>query len=134
MKTSSNKPQGLSSYEQKLLDAWEDVHKKGQLTLWILLALYESPKHMNQIKDFIKDKTVGTQTADDQSMYRALRRYDDTELVIFNTQKSDNGPDLKVYELTETGHKVLTNFVQRNITDIFYNPTVKPLIKKLIAP
>ncbi len=115
----------LSDYEQTLLEGWEDVYKKGQLTLWVLLALHEGPKHMSQIKEFIAISTNDTQTADDQSMYRALRRYDDAELVQYETVKSSNGPDLKIYSITQTGHKVLATFVKHNVTDVLMKPEIK---------
>ena len=47
-------------YEQRILSAWEDVVKKGQLTLWILLALKNEPKTMAEIKTFIENKTKNT--------------------------------------------------------------------------
>jgi PadR family transcriptional regulator PadR len=119
----------LSKYEQKLLDGWEEVFKKGQLTLWIMLALKDGPKHMADIKQFIHSATNGTLSADDKSMYRALRRYYDAELLDFTT-KSGNGPDLKIYSLTKIGHKVLSNFIKRNITTVFYEPAIKQLIEE----
>src|SRR4051812_46916709 len=97
----------LNDYEQKLLAGWEDVYKKGQLNLWILLALKEAPKHMADIKQAMADLTDGTVSADDKSMYRALRRYTEAELVGYTFRPSPNGPDLKVYELTDTGRNVL---------------------------
>ena len=70
----------LSKYEETLLEGWEDVHKRGQLTLWILLALKDGPKHMQKIKRFISDITSMSISADDKSMYRALRRFADAEI------------------------------------------------------
>ena len=64
----------LDKYEKELLAGWEEVYKKGHLTLWILLSLKHSPKHMTQIKRFLQAYTDGTLWADDKSIYRALRR------------------------------------------------------------
>jgi PadR family transcriptional regulator PadR len=119
----------LDNYEQKLLDGWEDVFKKGQLTLWIMLALKDGPKHMADIKYFIQHATNGTLSADDKSMYRALRRYYDAELLDFTT-KSGNGPDLKIYSLTKIGSRVLDSFVERNITKVFYKLNIRELIER----
>jgi PadR family transcriptional regulator PadR len=119
----------LDAYEQKLLDGWEDVFKKGQLTLWIMLALKDGPKHMADIKQFIHEATNDSLSADDKSMYRALRRYYEAELLSFINQPG-NGPDRKVYALTEIGHKVLRSFVTRNITEVFYKPHIKALIER----
>lgn len=115
----------LDSYEQKLLEGWEDVFKKGQLTLWIMLALKDGAKHMTEIKTFITKATKGTLSADDQSMYRALRRYHDAELIVFKQEPGKSGPDLKVYSLSSIGGKILNEFIDRNIL-----PIVKTLRKE----
>ena len=120
----------LDDYENKLLEGWEDVFKKGQLTLWIMLALKDGPKHMSEIKQFIYQATNGTLSADDQSMYRALRRYYDTELVDFKQEPGKGGPDLKIYSLSEVGAKVLDNFTKRNILDVFFKQDIKILIER----
>lgn len=120
----------LNSYEQKLLEGWEDVHKKGQLTVWTMLALKEGPKHMADIKDFILKTTHGVLSADDQSMYRALRRYNDAELITFISEPGEGGPDRKVYELTKIGKNVLSKFLKRNISDIYYQEAVVDLINQ----
>jgi PadR family transcriptional regulator, regulatory protein PadR len=119
----------LDSYEQKLLSAWEEVYKKGQLTLWILLALKDGPKHMQEIKTFIETVTNGTLTADDKSMYRALRRYADAELVNFTAEPGGSGPDRKIYALSASGKKVLGEFLDRNIKNVFFNKDIKELLK-----
>ncbi|HEX5447751.1 MAG TPA: hypothetical protein VFW90_00940, partial [Candidatus Saccharimonadales bacterium] len=68
-------------------------------------------------------------TADDQSMYRALRRYYDTELVDFRQEPGKGGPDLKIYSLSDVGAKVLDHFTKRNILDVFFKPQIKSLIE-----
>lgn len=118
------------SFEDKLLSGWESVHKKGQLTLWVLLSLKDGPKHMQQIKDYVEQKSNDTISADDQSLYRSLRRYTDAELTTFTTQPGRGGPELKVYELTPTGLAVLDEFIQRNIRDVFLTESAQ----KLFAP
>ncbi len=120
----------LNNYEQGLLSGWEDVFKKGQLTIWIMLSLKDGPKHMTEIKKFIEKATKGALTADDQSMYRALRRYNDAELIDFTNQPGDGGPERKIYQLTETGSKVLAAFVERNIINIFFSN--QTLIEKCV--
>lgn len=120
----------LDQYERKLLEAWEEVFKKGQLTLWIMLALKDGPKHMTQIKQFINKATNGTLSADDKSMYRALRRYFDTELVNFKQEPRKGGPDLKIYSLSSVGSKVLNAFTKRNLIDVFFKPINKSLLER----
>jgi len=116
-------------YVQKLLEGWEEVFKKGQLTLWIMLALKDGPKYMPDIKQFIQKATNGVLNADDQSMYRALRRYHDAELVSFR-QEPGNGPDRKTYALAPMGDKVLKKFLDRNIIDVFYKDANRALIER----
>ena len=118
----------LDKYEQTLLNGWEDTHKQSQLTLWIMLALKNGPKHMNDIKTFISNWTNQTLLADDKSMYRALRRFNEADLIDFTNQPSQKGPDLKIYSLTETGKNVLNKFVERNVSGIFYHRQVKELL------
>jgi DNA-binding PadR family transcriptional regulator len=120
----------LDDYERKLLEGWEEVFKRGQLTLWIMLALKDGPKHMAEIKQFISEATKGTLSADDKSLYRALRRYYDTELVDFSNEPGRGGPELKVYSLTEVGRNVLAEFTKRNITDVLFKPSIKSLIER----
>ncbi|HSW79327.1 MAG TPA: PadR family transcriptional regulator [Candidatus Saccharimonadales bacterium] len=119
----------LSKYEQALLDGWESIYKMGQLSLWVMLALKHGAKHMSQIKKFIGESTAGALTADDKSIYRALRKYDKAELIRFDTKANATGPDLKVYSLTETGERVLEQFLDRNVR-ILYKSKVRELIEK----
>lgn len=119
----------LTDYESKLLDAWEEAFKKGQLTLWIMLALRQGPKHMAEIKTFIHRQTDKVLSADDQSMYRALRRYADAEMIEFDTSPGEGGPDRKIYRLTATGDAVLNQFLQRNIIRPLYKPGVRRLVQ-----
>ncbi len=119
----------LNNFEQTLLDGWEDVYKKGQLTLWILLALKDGPKHMVSIKEFILDTTSSLVEADDKSMYRALRRYYDVGMVDYYMEPNSGGPDRKVYQLTQTGKRVLQTFVSRNILGLLMDPRVTALLK-----
>lgn len=108
----------LSDYEQEVLDGWEEIYKRGQLTLWILFALADGPKHMAEIKEYIQLQTADAVSADDQSMYRALRRYNETELITYTNHKIANGPDRKIYELTQMGSNVLDAFVERNVKSL----------------
>jgi DNA-binding PadR family transcriptional regulator len=115
----------FTKYEQVLLEGWEEIYKRGQLTLWILLALQDGPKHMVAIKEYIEQQTKSVVTADDQSMYRALRRYHQAELVASANEQVAHGPDRKVFKLTPTGQHVLTRFIERNITSLINQPAIK---------
>jgi PadR family transcriptional regulator PadR len=120
----------LDNYEQKLLNGWEDVYKKGQLTLWIMLALKDGPKYMAEIKQFIHFATNDTLSADDKSLYRALRRYYDAEMIDYTQEPGKSGPDRKVYKLTDVGERVLNTFLERNFATVFYKPEIMSLVKK----
>ncbi|HEV8224855.1 MAG TPA: PadR family transcriptional regulator [Rubrobacteraceae bacterium] len=120
-----------AGYIEKLLQGWEEVHKKGQLTFWILLALKDGPKHMAGIKSFIDEATNHAFTVDDQSMYRALRRYYETELADYEAAPG-HGPDRKVYRLSPIGEDVLRQFARRNIVDTLYKPAIKSLIERTV--
>jgi PadR family transcriptional regulator, regulatory protein PadR len=115
-------------YERVLLAGWEDVYRKSQLSLFMLLALKDGPKHTAEIKEFILKATNGLQTTDEQSMYRALRRYHKAGMVQYSEVSGKAGPSRKRYGLTDTGNEVLTEFLQRNIVDIYYKPKIQSLI------
>jgi DNA-binding PadR family transcriptional regulator len=120
----------MDTYEQKLLNSWEAVYKKGQLTFWILLSLKNSPKDMASIKSYIESNTNKTLTADNQSMYRALRRYFEANIVAFDTVPGKSGPEKKIYSLSPTGERLLSSFIKRNIEGVFYEDNVKKIIKE----
>ena len=71
-----------SKYKDELLITWEDTYKKGQLTLWIFLALKDGPKYVSEIRDFIKEFSEGTISCEEQSLYRALRKFKHLKMVV----------------------------------------------------
>ncbi len=115
-------------YRKKLLDAWEGTYKKGQLTLWLFLALRDRPRYVAELKDFIEQATRGSITVEEQSLYRSLRKYRDLEMVDFDLRDGDRGPERKYYRLTKLGDEILTDFVERNIA-LFYDDQLKQLIQ-----
>lgn len=123
--------QTLSDYEKRILAVWEEVYKKGQLTFWILLSLRKENQHMLSMKKFINEFTNNSLVADDKSMYRALRRLHQMELIQYEEERgSQTGPNRKSYSLTETGENILQTFINRNITGIFFKPEIKGLLQK----
>lgn len=112
-----------------LVDDWDDVYKKGQLGLWILLAVYEGRKYTAEITDFMESASHGHFTVKEQSLYRALRRFNDMGLVHVTEEQSPNsGPKRKYYELTELGKAVLGRFTAMNIM-----PLLQPKISTIIT-
>lgn len=111
-----------------LVEDWDDVYKKGQLTLWILLAISDGKKYAAQITGFMKNATGGTFEVKEQSLYRALRRFDTMGLVKATEKQSPNsGPKRKYYELTPQGEIVLGRFIKLHIAPLF-DPPVSTLL------
>ncbi len=113
----------------ELLSAWEETYKKGQLTLWIFLALKDGKKYVDEIKTFVEEQSKHTMTCESQSLYRNLRKYQHVGVVDYETGVGNKGPERKYYFLTKLGHKLLDNFINRNI-NLFFNKRIKNLIKK----
>lgn len=103
------------TYNEALLHAWEQTYHKGHLTFWVLVALKESPKSLEEIRSFIELYGQTVVSYDDQSIYRALRKYDEIEMIRFVLRDGDRGPQRKYYSLTKTGAFVLQQFIERNI-------------------
>lgn len=113
----------------ELLAAWEETYKKGQLTLWIFLALKQKEKYVDEIKQFVEQMTLNTLTCEEQSLYRTLRKYKDLNMVDFKTKPGEGGPERKYYFLTDLGLELLHKFTERNI-QLFYNQEIKNLMFK----
>ncbi len=112
-----------------LLSSWEETYKKGQLTLWIFLALKDGQKYVDEIKEFIESKSKNTINCEEQSLYRNLRKYQHIDVVTFENKKGNKGPDRKYYSLTKMGTELLENFIERNI-ELFFSTEIKNLLKK----
>ena len=115
------------SYENILLENWEEIHKRSQLNLWLLLSLKDGPKHMAQVQEFIQEYYPAMRV-DDKSIYRTLRRFAEADVISYTLQSSRNGPDRKIYGLTEIGDRVLREFLKRNLTTVFYENYIQQLI------
>jgi DNA-binding PadR family transcriptional regulator len=62
-------------------------------------------------------------SADEKSLYRALRRFEAMGVVESSWQPSEVGPRRRYYALTDLGGELLRQFAQRNIL-IFREPAV----------
>lgn len=112
----------------ELLLSWEDTYKKGQLTLWIFMALQESKKYVDEIKNFIEKKSDGTISCEEQSLYRALRKYEHIDVLTYDLKEGNKGPDRKYYYLTNLGQELFNQFVDRNIK-IFHSTEIIKILK-----
>lgn len=107
-------------YVDQVVDAWEDGYKKGLLTFWVLVALHNGPKHMQQIKHYIEVEAPSNLTVDEKSLYRSLTRFRKMDLLEAHDSPSQNGgPPLKLYGLTPVGKDALRLFYERNIGQVF---------------
>jgi PadR family transcriptional regulator PadR len=106
-----------------LLLKWEEVYKKGLLSFWILLLLYERPSYPFEMRPLIEEISQNTITADDNSIYRTLNRFSEIGIVASETRPSSQGPDRRYYHLTDKGFSLLKQFSERNIR-VFETPEV----------
>ena len=106
-----------------LLEQCESVYKRGVLTFWLLLMLYQRPMYAFKMGSKLAAISQGTITAEEKSLYRALRRLEAAGLVESSWQPSDVGPHRRYYHLTQLGSELLRRFAQRNIL-IFHEPAV----------
>ncbi len=116
-----------SEFQEELLEAWEASYKKGQLTLWLFLALKEKEKYVGEIRAFIEEQSQGTIICEEQSLYRTLRKFRNLEMVDFNEQEGNKGPMRKYYYLTALGEAILEQFIERNIK-LFFNENLQELL------
>ncbi|MBX3055915.1 MAG: helix-turn-helix transcriptional regulator [Anaerolineae bacterium] len=110
-----------------LLQQWEDNYKKGLLSFWMLLLLHGRAAYAYEMTAMITDLSQGTVTADEKSIYRALKRFEENGLIQSQTQNSDVGPPRRYYTLTPSGQQLLARFIERNIR-IFARPEVAAAI------
>ncbi len=122
---------GYMNYDG-LLDKWEENYKKGLLSFWILLLLHERPSYPFEMRPLIEEISQGTLSADDNSIYRALSRFQDVGLVASETQPSSQGPYRRYYRLTEKGLRLLQDFTRRNIR-VFATPQVAARLEAITA-
>ena len=115
-----------------LLDQWESVYKRGLLTFWLLLLLHERPMYVFEMGQELIDASLETITADEKSLYRALRRFEAMGLVESTWQPSEVGPRRRYYHLTELGTELLRRFVQRNLL-VFQEPAVAGRLDELLG-
>ena len=120
--------ESLSSEEKDLLESWEEIYKRGHLTFWVLLSLWRRPLEYSEVVEQIAKLSNGTCQVTEQSLYRALRRFDDAGMVTMQPGKDKRS---KLYTLTLTGRLVLQQFTQRTIQP-FYSPDMQQLTKEIM--
>lgn len=99
----------------QLLLQWEDSYKKGLLSFWMMLLLHGRSTYAYEMTAMIAEMSLGTVVADEKSIYRALKRFEENGLVQSWLQNSDVGPPRRYYSLTPLGQQLLARFIERNI-------------------
>jgi DNA-binding PadR family transcriptional regulator len=102
------------------MKTWENLKKDEP----IYIIKYNG---CGELKEFIETKTNKTFTCEEQSLYRSLRKFYDLEMVDFENQTGNKGPERKYYFLTPLGKEILKEFIERNIA-LFYKEEIKKLI------
>ncbi len=120
-----------SASVDELLKNWEEVYKKGLLTFWLLLFLHERPAYAYELSAAIGELSRGTISADDNSIYRALNRFESLGIVESEMRQSDVGPQRRYYQLTASGAELLILFIQRNIS-VFEQPEIAARIQAVV--
>jgi DNA-binding PadR family transcriptional regulator len=103
----------------ELLNKWEETYKKGLLSFWILLLLYERPSYPYEMSAEVAKISQGTISVDDNGIVKS------------ELQQSNTGPQRKYYTLTNSGKTLLTEFTQRNI-HVFETPAVAERIANVV--
>lgn len=116
---------------KQLIEKWEEIYKRGLLSFWLLLLLHERPYYPYEIGDALREVSQGSITADTNSIYRALSRFEELEIVSSEIRASDTGPARRYYHLTPKGRKLLSEFIRRNIL-IFGTSPVKNRIAAIV--
>lgn len=115
----------------RLLENWESAYKKGLLTFWLLLLMDEKPRYPYEMSAEVLRASQGTLSADDNSIYRAVSRFEAMGLVASEARNSSLGPPRKYYRLTDNGRELLRRFIERNIL-IFQHPEVVERIRRIV--
>jgi PadR family transcriptional regulator, regulatory protein PadR len=115
---------------EALLKKWEEAYKKGLLSFWLLLLLHEKPAYPYTLREAVLQLSLGTISTDEQSIYRALNRFQSMGLVKSELVKSPIGPSRRYYSLTEKGTDLLREFTRRNIL-IFQDPSIQDHVQNV---
>ena len=105
----------IESEVEELLPQWEESYKKGLLSFWILFSLTRRAMYAYEMRGKILKLSQGSISAEDNSIYRALRRFIQAGLIDSEAQESPSGPARKYYSLTPLGTELLKQFIERNL-------------------
>ena len=115
----------------ELLTKWEENYKKGLLSFWILLLLFERSSYPYEMSAEVAKISQYTISVDDNSIYRALNRFESVGIVSSILQESGSGPPRRYFSLTSKGTSLLKKFIQRNVL-VFESPAVAKRLQAVI--
>lgn len=121
----------MANSVEPLLQQWENAYKKGLLSFWILLLLHDQWKYAYEMADAIEQFSKGTIIADEKSIYRALKRFNDNGIIQSEMRESEIGPSRRYYTLTALGQDLLAQFIQRNIL-LFQDADIREAIEAVL--
>jgi DNA-binding PadR family transcriptional regulator len=78
------------------------------LSFWILLLLDNRPTYAFEMNPLIRELSQGTISADENSLYRALNRFEQLGIISSQPQPSELGPTRRYYSLTDAGRDLLS--------------------------
>jgi PadR family transcriptional regulator len=116
---------------EELLSTWEGNYKKGLLTLWLLLILHEREAYAFEMSRLVSELSQGTITADENSIYRAMNRFEQLGIVASSWHDSEVGPQRRYYRLSPIGLEMLRTFLRRNIL-LFQTEEVSKRIRAVV--
>lgn len=121
----------MSKDSDALLEKWETVYKRGLLSFWILLLLQRREMYAYEMQDEIRRMSGGSVAPDENSIYRALRRFAREGLVSSERLPSDVGPERRYFSLTANGRELLARFIRRNLL-AFRQTEVRGLMDEIV--
>lgn len=121
----------MEQLDQTALIQWEEVYKRGLLTFWILLLLSDDEMYAYEMRTCIADLSQGTIDVDDNSIYRALKRFAEAGFVRSDLRASESGPARRYFTLTPAGLALLARFIERNLM-VFQSPRVVEKIRRIL--
>ena len=122
----------MKQADRTALSQWEEVHKRGLLTFWMLLLLNEQEMYAYEMRPAIAEISQQTIDVDDNSIYRALKRFAEAGYVQSDVRASEAGPPRRYFTLTPAGRTLLADFIERNLL-VFLSPRVVASMHNVLA-
>ena len=103
--------ESLTNDERQFLNDWEEVHKRGILTFWVLFHLSQESHDAGTVCEVLHQTDT---SINEHSIYRLLRRLYDVGLIDQTHSEGRN----KYYKISDKGSRILTAFIARNIAPL----------------